>query len=54
MTKTVITRAGLVEGRLWRLLVGTEVGEDEARAVDEPDVANTDGRCTELESRLVV
>ena len=49
-----MTMAGLVEGRLWRLVVGTEVGEDEASSTDESAVADTDGRCTELESRLVV
>ena len=47
-------KAGLVEGRLWRLLIGVEVDEDKAVSTDEPEVADTEGRRIELESRLLL
>lgn len=47
-------KAGLVEGRLWGLVIGAEVDEDKAESTDEPEVADTDGRGTELVSRLLV
>ena len=47
-------KAGFVEGRLWRLLIGAEVDEDKAESTEESDVADTDGRCIEPVFRLLV